>query len=336
MRIALLGVAHLHVDAYVGTLRAGGATVVGVTDRDAERGRRWAAAHDVPWVPDAAALLADRVDGAVVCSETAHHRADVEAAAAAGVAVLCEKPLATREADAEALVVACVDAGVLLATAFPMRLSAPLRAVADLLAAGDLGTVWAAQGVNTGELPMRHRSWFVDPVLAGGGALMDHVVHLADLLRWLLGRDPVEVYAATNRILHGTTVAVETGGLLMLTWDDGTFASIDCSWSKPDGYPTWGGLSLELVGEQGVVAVDAFSQHLVVHGGPEGPLGWPAWGSDANRAMTDDFLAAIRDGAPPAADGADGLAATRVALAAARSAAAGQPVSLAPAPGGGG
>ena len=49
VRIGLLGVAHLHVDAYVANLRAAGATVVGTTDEDPVRGRQWAATHDVPW-----------------------------------------------------------------------------------------------------------------------------------------------------------------------------------------------------------------------------------------------------------------------------------------------
>jgi predicted dehydrogenase len=327
-RVALLGVAHLHVDAYVGNLRTAGADVVGATDHDAVRGSRWAQHHAVPWFDSVEALLGEGVDAAVICSETAHHRRLVEQAAEAGVAVLCEKPLATTEEDSAAIVAACAQAGVPLLTAFPMRFSPPLREVGSLLEAGGLGEVWAAQGTNCGELPMRHRSWFVEPGLSGGGALMDHVVHLADILRWFLGRDPVEVYAVTNRILHGDVVGVETGGLVVLTYDDGTFASIDCSWSRPDDYPRWGGLTLELVGERGVVGIDAFSQHLTIHGGPEGPLGWPSWGSDANQGLIDELLAVVRDGRSPAVTGEDGLAATRVALAAAHSAASGQPVPL--------
>lgn len=327
MRVGFLGVAHVHADAYVAAVRSAGADVVGATDHDPVRGRAWCDEHGVPWASSTDELL-DRVDGVLVCSETARHRAGVEAAAAAGVAVLCEKPLATTDADAVAIVEACASADVPLVTAFPMRYSLPMRQVAEQVADGHLGTILAAHGTNQGELPMRHRSWFVDPRESGGGALMDHVVHLADVLRWLLGRDPVAVYAVTNRILHAGVVPVETGGLVVLTYEDGTFASIDCSWSKPDDYPTWGGLTLELVGEHGVTEVDAFSQHLVVHGGPQGPLGWLDWGSDPNRGLIEDFLAVLRDGTEPRATGQDGLAATRVALAAARSAASGQPVTL--------
>ncbi|WP_052667572.1 Gfo/Idh/MocA family protein [Nitriliruptor alkaliphilus] len=327
MRIGFLGVAHVHADAYVVALRAAGAEVVGATDHDPVRVRAWCDEHQVPWSPAREPLLG-RVDGVLVCSETTRHRVDVEAAAAAGVAVLCEKPLATTDTDALAIVEGCTAADVPLVTAFPMRYSLPMRQVAEQVAGGQLGTILAAHGTNQGELPMRHRSWFVDPRESGGGALMDHVVHLADVLRWLLGQDPVEVYAATNRILHAGVVPVETGGLVVLTYADGTFASIDCSWSKPDDYPTWGGLTLELIAEGGVTEVDAFSQHLVVHGGPHGPLGWLDWGADPNRGLVEDFLAVMRDGVEPRATGQDGLAATRVALAAARSAASGEPVTL--------
>src|SRR5690606_40061116 len=70
----------------------------------------------------------------------------------------------------------------------------------------------------------------------------------------------------SNRVLHGDTVDVETGALLMLTYPDGVFATIDASWSRPDSYPTWGGLTVELVGEHGTVGVDAFGQHLTENG----------------------------------------------------------------------
>ena len=332
MRIGLLSAAHLHVDAYVANLRAAGAEVVGLTDDDPGRGRAWCTAHGVPWVDSTDELLSRDLDGVVVCSETAAHRRDVEGVAAAGLGVLCEKPLATTEDDAKALVAACERAGVPLLTAFPMRYSPPMREVADLLGSGVLGEVQAAMGTNQGELPMRHRAWFVEPTRSGGGALMDHVVHLADVLRWYLDDEVVEVYAATNRLLHAPTVTVETGGVVLLTFASGVFASIDCSWSKPDVYPTWGGLRLDLVASEGVVGVDAFAQRLTVHGGSDGPLAWPEWGSDANQGLIDDFVGVLREERPPAVTGHDGLAATRVALAAARSAELGTPVALDPAP----
>jgi predicted dehydrogenase len=326
MKIAIMSFAHLHAEGYVQNLRAiPGVELIGMADDDPARAERFSRAYGLPRFAGYAELLEARPDAVLVCSENSRHRGLVELAAAAGAHVLCEKPLATTLEDARAMVDACERAGVHLMTAFPMRFSAPLLAVKQRLDAGDLGAPFCASAVNQGELPAHHRAWFIDPQLAGGGALMDHTVHLADVLRWYLGSEVVEVYAQTNRILHADTVAVETGGLLVLTFASGFFASIDCSWSRPPGYPTWGGLALELVTERGALTVDAFRQNLTVY---RGGAAWDFWGSDANQAMVGEFVAAVREGRPPAVSGLDGLRALEVALAGYESARTGQPVRI--------
>jgi predicted dehydrogenase len=331
VRVGIFSTAHLHIDAYIGNLRAvAGVEVVGVADHDHARAGAWGDAHGVAVFDSYASLLDAGVDAVVVCSETSRHRELVEMAAGAGAHVLCEKPLAATTGDADAIVTACDRADVTLMTAFPMRFSPPVVQVRDMVRTGALGTVRACNGANQGQLPKRHRAWFVDPTLAGGGAVMDHTVHLADLLRWYLDAEVVEVYAVTNRLLHADKVDVETGGLVMLTFSDGTFASIDCSWSRPDAYPTWGGLRFELIGEGGVIAVDAFRQRLDVYSEAGAPVRWPAWGSDANQAMIDEFCAAVRGGRPPAVTGVDGQRATEIVVAAYASARTGQAVRLTP------
>ena len=330
MKIGILSFAHHHAEAYIQKLRAiHGVEMIGLADDDRARGEHYARAFDAPLFPSYEALLAARPAAVLVCSENSQHRPLVEMAAAAGVHVLSEKPLATTLADAEAVITACARAGVKLMTAFPMRFSAPLIEVKTRLDAGDLGRVYCCNGTNQGELPARHRAWFVDPELAGGGAVMDHTVHLVDILRWYLASEVVEVYAQTNRIFHAAKVTVETGGLLMITFANGVFASIDCSWSKPDSYPTWGGLTFELVSDRGAVRVDAFKQNLTVYSQAHGRAAWAPWGSDANQAMLEEFVAAIREDRPPSVSGLDGYRALEVAHAAYASAQSGQPVRLA-------
>ena len=180
---------------------------------DAARGERYARQFGAALFPSYEALLAEGPAAVLVCSENSKHRRAVEMAAAAGAHVLCEKPLATTLEDGRAMMDACARAGVRLMTAFPMRFSAPLREIKDRLDAGELGQVLCCNATNQAELPKRHREWFVDPELAGGGAVMDHTVHLADVLRWYLDSEVVEVYAQTNQILHAGEVEVETGGL---------------------------------------------------------------------------------------------------------------------------
>jgi predicted dehydrogenase len=327
-RIGILGVAHLHVDAYIQNLRAAGAEVVGGYDRDPERGRAWGAKNAVTHVGSVEQLLGQGVDGVIVCAETVFHRELVEQAAAAGAAVLCEKPLGVNHEDSEAIVAACERAGVSLMTAFPVRFSPAVTQIHEMVTAGRLGALRAFSGTNQSVMPIHERSWFVDPVLAGGGAMMDHIVHLADIFSWLVGAAPTEVYAVGNRIVHSEMVTVETAGLVMLTYPNGVFASIDCSWNRPMNYPSWGGIALSVVADGGTVDVDPISQQLTRFGG-RSDFGWIPWGLDTNQLMVDEFLTAIDEGRQPSVTGRDGLIATKVALAALESAATGEPVSLA-------
>lgn len=327
MKIAILGVAHLHVDEYIRNLRVAGVDVIGVFDWDAHRGAAWARTFGVPWFSDLDELLAREPDGVVVCSETVHHRDLVVAAASVGAAVLCEKPLGIGAEDSTAIVEACRDAGVALMTAFPMRFSPPAQRVQRLLRSGRFGAVRSLVGTNQSVMPVRNRSWFGDRSLAGGGAMMDHVVHLADLFTWILGTAPVEVYALSNRIVHTEAVTVETSGLVVVNYPDGVFATIDCSWNRPFVYPSWGGLGFSVVADGGTIDADLFRQQLVQYGGPR-PMSWIGFGTDTNQLMIQEFLDTIAQGRAPLVDGEDGLHATRVALAAIASAASGEPEPL--------
>lgn len=329
MKIGIMSFAHLHAEAYIGNLRAApGVEMIGIADDDLERGQHFAKLFDAHLYPSYAAMLAEQPDGVVVCSENNKHLPLVEMAAQAGVHVLCEKPLATNLPEARAIIGACQSAGVILMTAFPMRFSAPLLEVKAILDEGKLGHIYSFKTTNQGQMPINHRRWFVDKKLAGGGAIMDHTVHLADILRWYLHSEVTEVYAVSNHLLHKETVDVETGGLLMLTFADGTFASIDCSWSKPLNYPTWGGLAMELISERGLTVVDAFSQNLNIYSQSQGSNWWTYWGSDANQAMINEFVTSIREQRAPQVTGEDGYKALEVTLAAYKSAESGQPVKL--------
>ncbi len=329
MKIGLMSIAHHHAEAYINNVRkAPGVELMGLADDDAERGRHFAQTFATPYFESYEALLNARPDAVLVCSENSRHRPLVEMAAAAQAHVLCEKPLATTPADALAMVDACRKAGVMLMTAFPMRFSTPLLEVKARLAAGDLGQVYCFNATNQGEAPLHLRPWFVDQELAGGGALMDHIVHLADIMRWYLGSEVTEVYAQSNRILYADKVTVETGGLVMLTFANGVFASIDCSWNKPNYYPTWGGLTFELVTDRGAVLVDGFKQNLTVYSHDVRRPLWAYWGSDMNQAMIDEFVAAIREGRAPRVTGEDGLRAVEIVAAAYESARTSQVVRL--------
>jgi predicted dehydrogenase len=329
MKVGILSFAHHHGEAYIQNLRAiPQLELLGVADEDAGRGKRIANQYSTRFFRSYEDLLTSGLDGVVVCTENSKHRAIVELAAGAGVHILCEKPLATTVEDARSIVDVCQRAGVLLMTAFPMRFSTPLMEVKKSIDAGDFGEIYCFNATNQGELPRVHRQWFVDEELAGGGAVMDHTVHLIDMMRWYLGREVSEVYAQTNRIFYKDEVQVETGALELITFENGSFASIDASWSRPPYWPSWGGLTFEMVTERGAVLVDAFRQNLTVYRKDRQRASWAYWGSDANQAMINEFVAALRERRQPLVTGYDGFKAVEVVAAAYASAETGQPVHL--------
>ena len=316
LRVGLASWAHVHAAGLARTL----ATLpqVEFTGSFDETG----AAHDGPIHHTLDALLRAS-EAVVIASPNAAHRRDTEAAAKAGVHVLCEKPLATTIADAVAMIDACRAAGVQLGVALPVRSSPAVVALKEAIEGGALGRIRAVRGTNPGQYPGR---WFGDPVEAGGGAAMDHTVHLADAMRWLLGDEFVRVHAELGSFLYG--LPVEDCGLLTLDLAGGAFASIDCGWTRPATYPTWGGVTMHVVGERGTVDVDVFRQSLTHYDDTAGVAKLVGWGDDLNALMVGGFVDAILAGRPVPISGEDGLRSLEVVVAAYRSAQLGRPVAI--------
>ena len=108
----------------------------------------------------------------------------------------------------------------------------------------------------------------------------------------------------------------------------GTISSLDCSWSRPAEYSTWGDVKLELIGTRGVARLDAFRQRVLLANRAGGKLAELCWGDSVAGGLAGAFLRTLRGEAPPAASGEDGLQATAVVEAAYASAREGRPVSI--------
>ncbi|MBC8140314.1 MAG: Gfo/Idh/MocA family oxidoreductase [Armatimonadetes bacterium] len=326
MKIGILSVAHPHAQSYAqAVVDNPDATFTGIYDADAKRGQETAARFGTEYFASPDDLLAGGLDGVIVASENVHHRRHVEAAAGAGVrAILCEKPLATTVADAQAMINACAAANVRLATAFPCRYSPAFRRLLEQVRGGAIGEVLAIRGTNRGKCPFH---WFVDKALSGGGAVIDHAVHVADLNRLLLGREATSVYAEIGSGFHGQEW--DDTGFLSINYGDEVFATLDTSWSRPKTYPTWGDVTLQVVGTGGVLDADLFAQNITHYDDAAGTVTNSHWGSGTDAALVADFLRlAGGETAPNIATGEDGLHALAVALAAYHSAKAGQPVAV--------
>lgn len=193
------------------------------------------------------------------------HRPLVEAAAGAGFAVLCEKPMATSLGDAEAMVAACARAGVRYATAFDQRFHAAHQAMARLIAEGRLGTVTAVRIVYACWLPADWAvpkgdasgdNWRIDPGRAGGGALMDLAPHGLDLAAMLLAEPLVDVAAMGQTRVH--RYRVEDGAALLARSRSGVLVQMHVAYNCPETLPR---RRLEVVGTGGqLVATNTMGQ----------------------------------------------------------------------------
>ncbi|WIB76875.1 Gfo/Idh/MocA family oxidoreductase [Curtobacterium sp. MCPF17_002] len=336
LRVGVLSFAHTHAIGYLSALAAMpdvevlGSDPGGVSTGPSTgelRGAALAAALGVTYADSYDELFAWGPDAVVVTSENARHRELVERAAAAGAHVLCEKPLATTWEDGLAIRDAVQRAGVQLMMAFPVRFASAfdrLRATHD---SGALGTVFSVRGANNGMLPLT-RDWFTDPELSGGGAIVDHVVHIADLLDGLTGAAPVSVTAVANRVLHAERARAETAGLVTVTYDTGMIATIDCSWSRPDTSPVWGGLTLDVAGTGGTVSVDFFGAAARGLHAVDGRPIELRYGADHDVPMLRTFLDAVRSGVQPQPDVDVGLRTLSVVLAAQESVRTGRTVTV--------
>lgn len=315
-RIGIMSFAHMHAASYATCLNAlPHAQLAAVWDDDARRGRAAAKDFGARFVKDMDRFLASDIDAVIVCSENVKHRAMVEAAAKAGKWILCEKPLATTVADAKAMVAACKRAGAGLGTAFPCRYVPALIEAKERVARGEFGTLYAAACTNNGQFP---GGWFADTALSGGGAVMDHTVHVADALRWITGKEFTEVYCEAGNLFH-KDLGIDDVGSLHMTMEGGLIVSHVASWNRPKSFPTWGDVTMELIGEKGVLSVDAFNQKLDVYNDEATKGEWANWGDNADLALIADFVASVDEQHEPSPTGEDGLRAVEVTAAAYRS-----------------
>ncbi|KAF9127258.1 hypothetical protein BGX30_014870 [Mortierella sp. GBA39] len=314
----------MHAASYLqAMLNRGDVEVAGIADEDEARVKPFTEPHGVPYYSDYTQMLQEPLDAVVICSENVRHAEMVCAAAAAGKHVLCEKPLGVSEEEMLRMIETCKQHGVQLMTAFPCRFLTSVKQAKQAVEQGKIGDIIAIKGTNRGTMPS---GWFQDRSLSGGGAVLDHTVHVMDLMHWFTGSKVRSVFAHAKMLFHDTDI--DDAGMVHVRFDNGVFAVLDPSWSRSRSFPTWGDVTMEIIGTKGVLSIDAFAQKNDVYSDVESKSLWSYWGDNMDEALIDSFVASIRDGKPVAVSGEDGLYSARVALAAYESARIGRSVTL--------
>ncbi|HXF66740.1 MAG TPA: Gfo/Idh/MocA family oxidoreductase [Burkholderiales bacterium] len=157
--------------------------------RHPEAAREFAARHGFALSCDLAEVLADpRVQAVVLATPHSAHVEQVVAAAAAGKAVFCEKPLALDRAGAERAVEACRRAGVALGVGQDKRFWPSMRELARVVESGDLGEILHLEGNSSNEVARRHFSpWRAAPQESPGGSMTATGIHVLDAFVRLAG-----------------------------------------------------------------------------------------------------------------------------------------------------
>jgi predicted dehydrogenase len=338
--VALLGAAHTpHAWSYSRALSTSPlTTLVGVHDDDPTLAQSIRRDFEAAYYADPEELLSSPdVQAAVVCSPTVMHRQDVELAASMGKHVMCEKPLATAREDAQAMIDACARAGVVLEVAFVSRFHPMVVRARDVVRSGRLGGVVGMVGGNRGRppLPPTYPAWITSKDEAGGGALIDHSVHVTDAMRHVSGLEATTVSAEVDALLWGC--GVDDVALLLLEFEGGAVASVDPSWSVPADNPWDYDFFLRVLGTDGSLDIRDSADSLNVVStvsvvGGDGPRGLRqvSFGEDVDLLMIEAFARSVRAGRvlDPCATGEDGLRALEIALAGYQSASRHHPISV--------
>jgi 1,5-anhydro-D-fructose reductase (1,5-anhydro-D-mannitol-forming) len=303
--------------------------IIGIYSASSERGGRFAAEHQIPraYATLDECLGDSRVDAVYISTTNERHAPQAIAAARAGKHVLCDKPLATTLADAQAMVDACECAGVVFATNHHLPNASTHRTIRRLISEGAVGELRAVRIFHARALPPDLQTWRTGRSAAGAGVILDVTVHDAALVAFLLGQRIDSVSAVSYRQGLGAN-GIEDAALGVMTTEDQTPVSFHDAWTVPHA-----GTGLEVHGSAASLIGRDVMTSLPVgtveirHKDTVEPVDLLDREDLYVRAVR-LFHAAIRGKQEVAVSGREGLAALQVALATLESARSGRSVAV--------
>lgn len=267
--------------------------LVAVADPDADAVRRATQGRAMHGYADVGEMLAaESLDLLSVVAPTSLHLEVTLAALGAGVHVLVEKPIAVDRAEAERMIAAAHDARRLLTVGHIERFNPAIRELRRRLSAGELGRVFEVNATRLGPFPARIRDV---------GVVVDLAPHDLDVMRFLLGSEPVRLFAETEQRIHTEHEDLFVG---VMKFANGAVGVLDINWLTPTKKRT-----LSVTGERGMYVADYISQDLVFYANPADAS--VAEGEMVRRHVErreplvvelEAFARAVRDGGPPPVD----------------------------------
>jgi len=334
LRAAVIGLGMMgrnHVRVYD---ELAGVELVAVADPDPDAMRRATTGRGARGYPDPATMFAEeRLDLVSIVAPTSLHLVTTLAALGAGANVLVEKPIASNRAEAEEMIAAAERAGRILTVGHIERFNPAIRELRRRLAEGELGRIFQIKATRLGPFPARIRDV---------GVVVDLAPHDIDIMRYLLGSEPVRLYAETEQRIHTDHEDLFNG---MIKFANGVIGILDINWLTPTKRRT-----LTVTGERGMYVVNYINQDLIFYANPDASLTWENRGADdtgppitsvAEGEMTrrqirrqeplevelGEFAAAVRSGGPSPVEPHDAMIALLLARKMVEAASSGRVIS---------
>lgn len=328
VRIGVLGVGR------IGKMHAGiiaretpGAALAGVFDVNDEAARAVAAEFQVPVMSVEEMLASTDVDAVAICSSTDTHVELIEKAAAAGKAIMCEKPVSLDLTEVDKALAAVEAAGVPFMVGFNRRFDPTHAAVQRAVADGKVGEPHIARLSSRDPAPPP-----VEYIKVSGGIFVDMMIHDFDMARFVVGSPVVEVYA-TGGVRIDPAIG-EAGDLdtavVVLKHDNGTITTIDNSRQAVYGYDQ----RLEVLGSAGMAMSENPMKDAAIvftaqgRDGSNLPYFFLDRYMDSYRQEWQAFVRYVQEGGVSPVSGADGRAPVAIGIAAWESVRSGKPVAV--------
>lgn len=305
--------------------------VVAVMSNQLERAQQYAQRNRIPHAYGSLeAILADpQVNVVYISTTNERHKEQAIAAARAGKHVLCEKPLALTLQDAQEMVKACREAGVVLGTNHHLRNAVTHRTLRRLVAEGAVGQPLAVRVFHAVSLPSRLQGWRLTRPEAGGGVILDITVHDADTLRFIMQDEIVEVTALAGQQGLATS-DLEDAVMGVMRFANGALVQHHDAFTIRYAHT-----GFEIHGTEGslyatdVMTQDPIGRIVLRHAGQDTQIdtGQP---EDLYERSVRLFTAAARGEGQPAATGEDGIHSLAIALAVLESTRVGRNVRVHP------
>ena len=317
MKVAVIGVGSMgknHARVYSELPEA---ELVAVADADQKLVAATAEKHGAHAYTDYREMLEkEKPDAVSIVVPTAMHEEVGLAALEAGAHVLMEKPIAATVEEGRRLIEKARAVKKQIMVGHIVRFNPAMQALKQKLADGDLGRIFQVFCRRAGPFPARIRDV---------GVVVDLAPHDVDVMRFLIGAEPLRVYAETEQRIHTDHEDLVWG---LLRFPDGVVGSLEINWLTPTKIR-----EVLVLGERGLFRIDDLTQDLYFYENAQVNADlWPALKTlkgvseghmiryaiqryEPLKAELQAFLGAVKEDKPVPVSGEDGLEALRLALA---------------------